>query len=79
MACNLEEKGPELVVLAWEMLGIAEVVLQWECIIIKVRECAYMFVLCTVMPGVQDLVPIFMLACINIIKAANRQQHKQPK
>ena len=49
MACNLEEKGPELVVLAWEMLGIAEVVLQWECIIIKVRECAYIFVLCTVM------------------------------
>ena len=48
MACNQEEKGPELVVLAWEMLGIAEVVLQWECIIIKVRECAYMFVLCTV-------------------------------
>ena len=50
MACNLEEKDPELVVLAWEMLGIAEVVLQWECIIIKVRECAYMFVLCTVIP-----------------------------
>ena len=60
MACNLEEKGPELVVLAWEMLGIAEVVLQWECIIIKVRECAYIFVLCK--PGVQDLVPIFMVA-----------------
>ena len=50
MGCNLEEKGPELVVLAWEMLGIAEVVLQWECIIIKVRECAYIFVLCTVIP-----------------------------
>ena len=48
MACNLEEKGPELVVLAWEMLGIAEVALQWECIIIKVRECAYIMVLCTV-------------------------------
>ena len=48
MACNLEEKGPELVVLAWEMLGIAEVVLQWECIIIRVRGCAYIFVLCTV-------------------------------
>ena len=51
MACNLEEKDPELVVLAWEMLGIAEVVLQWECIIIKVRECAYIFVLCTVIAG----------------------------
>ena len=76
MACNQEEKGPELVVLAWEMLGIAEVVLQWECIIIKVRECAYIFVLCTV---IQDLVPIFMIVCIHIIKAANRQQHKQPK
>ena len=50
MACDLEEKGPELVVLAWEMLGIAEVALQWECIIIKVRECAYIFVLCTVSP-----------------------------
>ena len=74
MACNLEEKGPELVVLAWEMLGIAEVVLQWECIIIRVRECAYIFVL-----WVQDLVPIFMVAGILIIKAANRQQHKQPK
>ena len=73
MGCNLEEKGPELVVLAWEMLGIAEVVLQWECIIIRVSECAYIFVLCTV------IVPIFMVAWIHIIKAANRQQHKQPK
>ena len=77
MACNQEEKGPELVVLAWEMLGIAEVVLQWECIIIKVREYAYIFVLCTVMNV--DFVPIFMVACIHIFKAANRQQHKQPK
>ena len=40
------------------------------------RMCLY---ICSMYCKVQNLVPIFMIVCIHIIKAANRQQHKQPK
>ena len=38
----------------------------------------YLYI-CSTYCNVQDLVPLFMVACIHIFKAANRQQHKQPK